>query len=99
MTAVRMVKREKWGTVVSDWVLTPDALVIETSCGLLCWQGSEKQSQCPQNIVAGVAIVQGSVRQAGAKVKSMEERREVESARTPELCKHWWSDKLGVYSK
>lgn len=57
MAAVWMGKQEKWRTVVGDWVLTPDVLVIETSSGLLCWQGSEKQSQCPQNMVAGVAIV------------------------------------------
>lgn len=92
-----MGKQEKWRTVVSDWVLTLDVLVIEASSGLLCWQGSEEQSQCPQNIVDGVAIVQGSVSQAGAKMGGVEVR-EGESSGTPELCKGW-SDKLGVYSK
>lgn len=55
---------------MSDWVLTPDVLVIEASRGRLCCQGSEKQSQCPQNMLDGVAIVQGSVSQAGAKMGS-----------------------------
>lgn len=98
MVVVWMGKQEKWRIVVGDWVFILDVLVIEIFSGLLCWQGFEKQSQCFQNMVVGVVIVQGSVREVGVKMGNIEEKREVESVGILEFGKGW-SDKFGVYFK